>query len=144
MNSNVREVLARKGARVHTVPAGATVKAAAETMRDLRVGSVLVLRGDAIAGILTERDLARRVVYAGLPPETTRVDEVMTAPVAFVSPTTSVAAAMRVMSETHCRHLPVLDGDKLVGLVSLGDLVRWHTADQDAHVRFLESYIRGI
>lgn len=113
-------------------------------MKELKIGAVLIERGGNVLGIFTERDVSRRVAYPGRDPENTIVSQVMTSPVAFVEPSTTVREAMKVMSTTHCRHLPVYDGAQLVGLVSLGDLLRWLTADLEAHVRFLESYIRGI
>jgi CBS domain-containing protein len=143
MKSTVAEVLAKKGPQTHGVDVDSTVAEAVRKMKDLNLGSVVILRGEHVVGIFTERDIARRVVFGGLDPAKTQVSEVMTAPVAFVDPATTVAQAMKVMSRTHCRHLPVFDHEKLVGLVSLGDLVRQSTADSDAHVRFLESYIRG-
>lgn len=144
MQSTVREILARKGTVVHTVPVGTSVRDAARTMSDLHVGSVVVMKDDKLAGILTERDIARRLVFRGLDPERTFVEEVMTSKIASVGPSTKVGEAMHAMSETHCRHLPVVADDKVIGLVSLGDLVRALTTDYDLQLRYLESYIRGI
>lgn len=144
MQSTIREILARKGSSVHTVPIGTSVRDAARTMSDHRVGSVVVMNGEQVAGILTERDVARRVVFRGLDPDRTPVDEVMTSKIASIEPSTKVGEAMHAMAATHCRHLPVVLDHQLVGLVSLGDLVRALTRDYDLHVRYLESYIRGI
>ena len=142
MHTRVRQVLARKGHQVHTVPRGTPVSEAARKMTDLKIGSLVVIeKNDDVAGILTERDLARRACGGGFVTETTPVDAIMTSPVAFVTPASTVAEAMKVMSETHCRHLPVMEKGSLAGLISLGDLVRTITADLAADVKYLQDYI---
>ena len=90
---------------------------------------------------MTERDLAWRVCLGEFDPAVMPVEKVMTAPVAYVTPETTVAEAMKVMSDTHCRHLPVFADEELVGVISLGDLVRWLTADLEENIRYLEGYI---
>ena len=141
MHTHVRQVLAKKGHEIHGVPLGTSISKAARTMNAHKIGSVVVWSGDEVVGILTERDLARRVCAGAIDLDATSVEQVMTAPVAFVTPGSTVAAAMKTMSETRCRHLPVLDGGKVVGLVSLGDLVRTVTNDLAADVKYLKDYI---
>jgi signal-transduction protein with cAMP-binding, CBS, and nucleotidyltransferase domain len=143
MKSRINQVLEHKGREVHGVLCGSCVSDAVAAMAERRIGAVLVWRDEDVVGILTERDLARRLVFGRLDAQKTRVEDIMTSPLAYVEPDTTVDDAMKIMSETHCRHLPVLSEGKVVGLVSLGDLIRWQTADLDAHVHYLESYIRG-
>lgn len=144
MHTKIADVLRGKEHReVHGVAPAAPVAVAVALMKEHEIGSVLVREGTRIAGILTERDLARGCVQPEIDITSTRCEEVMTFPLAFVSPTTSVGDALKVMSETHCRHLPVMDAGDLVGIISLGDLLRWMTDELSAHVFYLESYICG-
>lgn len=143
MESTIKNVLEKKGNHVHGIGVDLPITDAVEKMKSLNVGSLLVFQDDRVVGIFTERDISRRVVFAGLDPEKTQVADAMTSPVAFVEPTSSIKEAMKFMSETNCRHLPVYENETLMGLVSLGDLLRQETDDLDAHARFLEAYIRG-
>lgn len=143
MHTKIADVLHKKGSNVQSIEIGKPIVDAVNSMEELGIGSVLVKEGDRVIGILTERDLARRCVRPGVDITTTPVEDAMTAPVAFVAPTTSIREALKVMSETHCRHLPVVDQRGVVGVVSLGDLLRWVTSEYKAHVSYLESYIRG-
>jgi CBS domain-containing protein len=118
-----------------------SVCAAAQEMAARAVGSLLVESDGRVVGILTERDLARRVCASGCDVGATPVEQVMTSPLAYVTSDATVAEAMKVMSDTGCRHLPVLREGALVGVISLGDLVRWVTADLENNVRYLEEYI---
>jgi signal-transduction protein with cAMP-binding, CBS, and nucleotidyltransferase domain len=143
MKTRIRSVLAHKGHQVHSVPVGVPVREAARLMADLHIGSVLVQAGSHTVGILTERDLARRVCQGHGDVLSRPVEELMTSPLAYITPGDTVVEAMKVMSETHCRHLPVLDGGTVVGVISLGDLVRWLTVDLEEKVNYLEAYILG-
>ncbi len=109
----------------------------------MRVGAVLVCDGTACSGIFTERDLMTRVILNGLDPTTTRVAEVMTADVACVQPSTPASEAMAIMTERRCRHLPVVEGGEIVGVISIGDLVRWDSRNQAFELRMLTDYIHG-
>jgi CBS domain-containing protein len=108
-----------------------------------KVGAVLVCTGSACAGIFSERDLMTRVILQRRDPLTTRVSDVMTADVAAVGPGVSTEEAMAIMSDHRCRHLPVIDGGQVIGLVSIGDLVRHESRDQDFEIRTLTEYILG-
>lgn len=141
MDTRIERLLAQKGSDVHSVAVGVPVSDAAQKMAALEVGSLLVQSGGQVVGIVTERDLARRVCACGFDQGTVPVERVMTSPLAFVTPDATVGEAMKVMSETGCRHLPVFRGSDLVGVISLGDLVRWVTADLEESVRYLEGYI---
>ena len=106
------------------------------------IGSVLVMDGERLEGIFTERDVLTRVVPGGLDAGKTPVSEVMTRQVVTVNPTISVQDAMRVISETRRRHLPVVQGNRVLGMVSIGDLTRWVVRDQQHTIDHLFEYVR--
>ncbi len=139
----IAAVLREKGSKVYTVAPGATVLEAARAMDAHNVGSLLVVDGDKPVGIFSERDLMRRVVVAGKDPAEVKVREVMSRDVWVVEPDTRVKEAMAIMTERRCRHLPVVEKGKVVGLISIGDLVRWISKDQEFQIRMLENYITG-
>jgi len=143
MLTKLRAVLERKGPTVHSVAPEASVLDAVRAMNAGRIGALLVRDGEAVVGIFTERDVLCRVVDQGLDPATTPVATVMTRDVITVRPDTTVEEAMSVISEKRCRHLPVLEGDQLKGLVSIGDLTRWVTRKQAFHIQDLINYITG-
>lgn len=136
-------VLREKGSKVYTVAPQATVLEAARAMDAHNVGSLLVVDGETPVGIFSERDLMRRVVVAGKDPAKVKVREVMSRDVWVVEPDTRVKEAMAIMTERRCRHLPVVEKGKVVGLISIGDLVRWISKDQEFQIRMLENYITG-
>jgi CBS domain-containing protein len=143
MNTHIKQVLHAKGDAVYGVEIRTPLADAIRRMAEHEIGSVLVFDGKTLVGILTERDLARRALFRAMDPATTLVEVVMTAPVAFISPEDTVAQALKVMSDTRCRHLPVMADGRLIGVVSLGDLIRTITGDLETRVMYLESYIRG-
>ena len=112
-------------------------------MAEYEIGALMVLEGDKLVGIFSERDYAREVVLKGKSSKTTAVSEVMTANVIFVKLSDTVEQAMTVMTEKRIRHLPVLDNAKVVGMLSIGDLVKETIASQQGLIRQLESYITG-
>ncbi|MGQ9495964.1 MAG: CBS domain-containing protein [Thermoanaerobaculaceae bacterium] len=139
----IASVLQEKGTQIFTVSPTTTVHEAAQIMVRHNVGSVLVVEAGKPIGIFTERDLMVRVVVPGKDPKKVAVREVMTGEVAVVEPNTRVKEAMAIMTEKRCRHLPVVAEGKIVGLVSIGDLVRWLSKDQEFQIRMLEHYIMG-
>lgn len=139
----IAAVLRDKGTDVYTIGPEATVVEAAQVMDRHNVGSLLVVDGATPVGIFSERDLLRRVVVAGKDPTKVRVREVMSRDVTVVEPDTRVKEAMAIMTQRRCRHLPVVAQGKVVGLVSIGDLVRWISKDQQFQIRMLENYITG-
>ncbi|HNX97898.1 MAG TPA: CBS domain-containing protein [Candidatus Aminicenantes bacterium] len=139
----IKRILQHKGDAVYKVPPEATVMQAVEAMSKRQVGAVLVCAGCECAGIFTERDLMSRVVLAGLDPAATRVNDVMTAEVACVEPSTRASEAMAIMTERRCRHLPVVENGAIVGMVSIGDLVRLESENQQFEIRMLTDYIHG-
>ena len=141
MTDTLRTLLENKGQVVHSVAPQSTVIDAIRKMNTERIGAVLVMDGDQLAGIFTERDVLCRVVDEGRDPTTTNVADVMTTQPVVVKSTTTVAEAMAVVSEKRCRHLPVVDESRLVGLVSSGDLTHWVTRNQEYHIQDLVNYI---
>jgi CBS domain-containing protein len=142
--SDVAKVLEGKGSEVLTIDAEATVFEAIKRMVEANVGALLVTAGGRVAGIVTERDYLRRVTLEGRTEEETLVREIMTSPLVYVTPDTSVDECMAVMTERRIRHLPVFaDGRDLVGVVSIGDLVKFKSAEQDFQLRFLTEYIES-
>ncbi len=139
----VRDVLNEKGKTVHTVSPQASVREAVRKMNELGVGSLLVTEEGRPVGIFTERDVLRRVVDAGLDPETTRVAQVMSSPVVTIRPETPVREAMETITTLRHRHLPVVEEGKVVGMVSIGDLLRWVTYYQQREIEHMTDYITG-
>jgi len=139
----VAEILATKSSRVETIEPNATVFDAIKQMVEANVGSIVVVEGQAIRGIFTERDYLRRIVIEGRTSKTTQVREVMTVELACTDPSRSIDDCMAVMTQERIRHLPVLDGTKLVGIVSIGDLVKSLSKEREIEIRYLTDYISG-
>ncbi len=143
MNDPVRAILDEKGRQVHRIGPEAMVSDAARAMNDAKVGSVVVVDAERPVGIFTERDLMGRVVCRGSDPGATRVRDVMTRELVVIEPTTTVREAMLIVTEKRCRHLPVVEGDRLVGMISIGDLTRWLVRGQQHEIDQLTKYITG-
>lgn len=139
----VSSVLAEKGRQVYTVSKGATVAEAVREMNEKGVGALLVLDGGRLTGMFTERDVLRRVVDADRDPAVTRVSSVMSRSVATIAPEARVEEAMELMTARRFRHLPVVSDGELIGMVSIGDLMRWITLNQEDHIRQMTEYITG-
>jgi CBS domain-containing protein len=139
----VAQVLQEKGHTVWSVPPDATVYQALELMAEKGIGAVLVLDGEQIVGILSERDYARKVILKGKSSRDTRVSEIMTTAVYYVHPHQTVEECMALMTAKRIRHLPVLEQGKLVGLISIGDVVKAVISDQESMIQALEKYITG-
>lgn len=129
---------------VHTIRADATILEMLQMLAEHNIGALPVVDSDGgIVGVVSERDYARKVVLKGRSSVGTPVSAIMSSPVITVTPQQSVEACMDLMTERHLRHLPVVDGNRLTGLLSIGDLVKEALAEQKALVRQLEGYIRG-
>ena len=139
----VRQILARKGGGSWSTSPHTTVYDALKLMADKNVGALVVVEGERMVGIFSERDYARKVILKGKSSREMAVSEIMTANVITVAPDQSIEDCMTLMSENHIRHLPVLQHEKLVGLVSIGDVVQTIIADQKSTINQLEDYITG-
>lgn len=143
MNAPITAILDRKGKNVFFVAPNVSVADAVAEMNRQRVGSVLVLEAGQLVGIFTERDVLRRVVGAGLDPKRTVVADVMTPGVITISPEATIEETMVLFTEKRCRHLPVVDGGRLVGTISIGDVTRWISDANQAEAEHLKNYITG-
>lgn len=140
--STVKDILSGKGSEVHTIDCETPAAAAVQRMVGANVGSLIVTRGDAICGIFTERDYLRRIVLDGRPAET-RLAEVVTERLVVVDPERPIEECMSIMTQERIRHLPVLEGNKLAGIVSIGDLVKYLSKEQATELQFLNDFISG-
>jgi CBS domain-containing protein len=139
----IRDVLKHKGHQVWTIAPDATVFEAIEKLAEKNVGALLVMEGDQLVGIFSERDYTRKVALRGRSSKDTRVREILSDRVICVTPEHSVEDGLRLMTEHRIRHLPVVENQKVVGIVSIGDLVNWVINQQSATIRHLETYITG-
>ena len=143
LDTKVRVLLNRKGGQVWSVGPEASVYQAVELMADKAIGALLVFDGGKLAGIVSERDYARKVVLKGRTSKETLVKEIMTVQVFTVTPEHSVDHCMSLMTEKRIRHLPVLDRDAVAGVLSIGDLVKYIISEQEETIHQLENYITG-
>ena len=140
----VAEILLAKGvAVVHSIPPSASVYEAVALMAEKNVGALLVMEGEKIVGMVTERDYARKVVLMSRSSRDTPLRDVMTPAVIYVRPDQTTEDCMALMTQSRIRHLPVIDGGKLVGLISIGDLVKSIMSEQTFIIEQLQSYIAG-
>ena len=137
----VSEVLKEKGNKVIGVPPSATVFEAIEQMVEHNCGSLLVMQDDDVTGIFTERDYLRKIALQGRTSESTAVQDVMTSPVVVVEAGAEIDEALALMTDRRIRHLPVVDNGRVVGVVSIGDLVKHKTKEQEFRIAYLEDYI---
>ena len=141
--AKIESLLAAKGGEVYTIGPAATVFDAIAMMAEKGVGALLVLDAGRLAGIVSERDYTRKVILKGRSSKEERVEEIMTVDVVTCSPEHTVEEAMRVMTERHVRHLPIVEGGRVAGVVSIGDLVKWTISAQEETIAHLTSYISG-
>ena len=146
MNSNatISEILNQKGATVWCISPEASVFEAIVMMADKNVGALLVTENNKLVGIISERDYTRKVVLKGKLSKTTAVREVLSSQVVKVTPAHTVQECLRLMTDHRVRHLPVLDGERIAGIVSIGDLVNWIISAQTATISQLQTYITGV
>jgi CBS domain-containing protein len=139
----INSVLNYKGGEIWSVSADHSVYGAIEKMADKGVGALLVISEGEIVGIISERDYTRKVILKGKSSKDTQVKEIMTSPVIHVTPHQTVDECMAIMTSQRVRHLPVMEGKQLLGLVSIGDLVKWIITEQEEMIQQLEHYIAG-
>ncbi len=140
---SVKQMLEGKGNAVHGVTPDDTVLTAIKRMAELGVGALVVLEKDVLVGILSERDYARKIVLAGKSSSTTPVREIMSSPVLTTTTDARANACMRLMTDKRIRHLPVVDGERVVGMLSIGDLLKVVISDQQKMIEQLNSYINS-
>jgi CBS domain-containing protein len=139
----VSEILRKKGGDVLKIEASATVFEAIKKIVELNVGSILVTEGDQVVGIMTERDYLRKVAVHGRTSHDTTVGEIMSSPLVYVTPETTIDESMAIMTDRRIRHLPVVEDDDVVGIVSIGDVVKFQSNEQSFQIKYLTEYISG-
>jgi CBS domain-containing protein len=139
----ISSVLKNKGRQVYTIGPSTSVYDALATMAQHEIGALLVVDGERLAGLVSERDYARKVILQGRSSRDTAVSEIMTPDLITVTPSDTVDHCMKLMTDERIRHLPVLQGGQIVGIVSLGDLVKWVIDAQEAEIQHLQAYIAG-
>lgn len=143
MTMTVRQMLQAKGARILSVTPATSVLAALEVMAKHDIGSVLVTEDKRLVGIFTERDYARKVILQGRNSRDATIGELMTANVLTISPTQTVDDCMAIMTNNRFRHLPVVEHGEVIGIITIGDVVKSVIADQEATISQLHTYISG-
>lgn len=143
MTETIASILKNKGRRIWSVDPDASVYDAIALMAEKDVGALLVISNGKLAGMISERDYARKVILQGKHSKDTRIAEIMTFPVITVTPAHTVDECMRIITHHRVRHLPVLDGDHLLGVISIGDLVNAIIATQAETIDHLHAYIAG-
>lgn len=143
VHMQVKEILNQKGRDIFSVEPDDTVYNAIAKMAEYNIGALLVMSDNKLAGIISERDYRNKVILEGRTSKTTPVEDIMTDKVICVNPTDSVNLCMQLMTEKKIRHLPVVDGDKVVGVISIGDVVKTVIANQKVEIDSLRNYIGG-
>ena len=141
---SVSDILTIKGHEIWSVAPDSTVLAALELMAEKNIGAVMVLVDQELQGIFSERDYARKIILKGKTSADTLVREAMTERVAYVGPHNTLEECMALMTEKHFRHLPVMEGNRLLGLISIGDVVKEIISNQKIEIKQLEGYITGL
>src|SRR5262252_5158120 len=141
--ATVADIISLKGSTTHSVAPRATVYEAIEKMVHNNIGALLVVDGEALVGILTERDYLRRIAVEGRTSKDTLVLAIMSTRLTTVNLGTTVERCMQIMTERRIRHLPVISGGRIAGIVSIGDVVKNMMRDQASHIEHLTEYIQG-
>ncbi len=142
-NSPISDILAYKGSNVWTVAPDTLVYDAIQIMADKNVGALLVTESDKLVGVISERDYTRKVILKGKSSKGTQVREILSGVVVHIEPAMTVEEGLRLMTDHRVRHLPVLENGRLVGIVSIGDLVNWIISAQESTIHQLQTYIAG-
>jgi CBS domain-containing protein len=144
MSKSIAQILKLKGSDVWSIEPGAKVYDALKLMADKGVGALVVLEDGQVVGIFTERDHARKVDLEGRCSQKCTIRQVMSVDICYITPETSVDEAMSIVTESRRRHLPVMENDQLVGLASIGDLVKASLDEKDFVIKQLKKYIKGV
>lgn len=139
----VNDILRRKGNQVFSIASDATVFDALKMMAEKNLGGLLVMKADKLVGIFTERDYARKIILVGRASRDTPITEVMTSNVRTVTRDTEINECMKMMTEKTIRHLPVMENEQLIGIISIGDVVKFLIEEQQGIIEHLQSYIAG-
>ena len=139
--NEVSEILGDKGHDVLQIDADASALEAVKRMVEANIGSLLVTKGGEITGIVTERDYLRRVALEGPTDDEVTVEEIMSSPLVVVTPETAIDECMALMTDRRIRHVPVVDGGEVVGIVSIGDVVKFKSKQQSFEIKYLTEYI---
>ena len=143
VSGTIDAILNQKSGEIFSITPNATVFEAIEMMDNKNVGALLVMDGKKLVGMFSERDYTRKIVLRGKRSRETKVAEIMSTNLTVTHPREPVEKCLRLMTDKRIRHLPVLDGDKVVGVISIGDLVKWVISCQSAAIAHLENYISG-
>jgi len=143
VSGTIDAILAQKGTEIFSISPEATVFEAVEIMANKNVGALLVIQDGKLVGMISERDYTRKVMLRGKKSRETQVSEIMSSDLTVVSSREPVENCLRMMTDKRVRHLPVLDGETIRGVISIGDLVKWVIATQSAAIEHLEMYISG-
>lgn len=143
METPLRILLDDKGHKVESITLTHSAYDAAKKMADMKIGALLVMTGTKLEGIVSERDILRKVVVSAQDPKSISVSEVMTRDLTTVTPATTVREAMRIVTDNRIRHLPVLENGQLIGMISIGDLTRWAMLLQEQQIASLTKYIQS-
>jgi len=141
--ARIAEILRGKQTDVLKIDASSTVFEALKKIVEQNVGSILVTSGGDVIGIMTERDYLRTIAILGRTSHDTHVEQIMTTPLVYVTPETTVEESMAIMTDRRIRHLPVVENEEVIGVVSIGDLVKFQTQEQSFQIKYLTDYISG-
>ena len=141
--AHVSDILRAKGDDVLKIEKTATVFDAITKIVEANVGSILVTDGDQVVGIMSERDYLRKIAVQGRTSRDTQVGEIMSSPLIYVTPETTIEESMAIMTDRRIRHLPVVENDEVVGIISIGDVVKFQSREQSFQIKYLTEYISG-
>lgn len=144
MRTPISSILDKKGSYVCHLPSFATVAECINKMNHDKVGAIAIINEDQLVGIFTERDILRKVYPQHIDTNTTPVSNVMTAEVIYAKPDTTIEEVMATFTERRFRHLPIMEGNKLMGIVSIGDITKWIISSQQNEIELLADYIKGV